>query len=37
MYAIKFKRSPQLLAALIFSTTVVSGISLPLVISLLTG
>ncbi|MFP4258944.1 MAG: AEC family transporter [Desulfovermiculus sp.] len=37
MYAIKFKRSPELLAALIFSTTVVSGISLPLVISLLSG
>jgi hypothetical protein len=35
MYAINFNRSPELLAALILSTTVVSGISLPLVISLL--
>lgn len=37
MYAIKFNRSPDLLAALIISTTVVSGISLPVVISLLAG
>lgn len=35
MYAIKFNRSPELLAALILTTTVASGISLPLVISLL--
>jgi hypothetical protein len=37
MYAIKFNRSPELLAALILTTTVASGISLPLVISLITG
>ena len=37
MYAIKFNRSPDLLAALIVSTTIASGISLPVVISWLTG
>jgi hypothetical protein len=35
MYAIKFNRSPELLAALILTTTLASGISLPLVISLI--
>lgn len=35
MYAIRFNRSPELLSALIFSTTLLSGISLPILISVL--
>jgi hypothetical protein len=35
MYAIRFKRSPDLLAAVIFTTTLLSGLSLPILIPLL--
>lgn len=37
MYAIRFNRSPHLLSAIIFSTTVISGITLTILIKLLTS